>query len=135
MARKPERQRPTEARVIEIDTRRVLSRRQRHFGVIDIGSNSIRLVVYDDLSRAPFPRFNEKSFCALGAGLDETGRLREAAIAHAVDAIGRFAAIAPICGRLPRSRSPPQPNATMSRRSANGRTAMSARSSASGVCA
>ena len=62
----------------------MLSRRQRHFGVIDIGSNSIRLVVYDDLSRAPFPRFNEKSFCALGAGLDETGRLREAAIAHAV---------------------------------------------------
>jgi exopolyphosphatase/guanosine-5'-triphosphate,3'-diphosphate pyrophosphatase len=93
MARKPERQRSTDARVIEIDTKRVLSRRQRHFGVIDIGSNSIRLVVYDDLSRAPFPRFNEKSFCALGAGLDETGRLSEAAIAHAVDAIGRFAAI------------------------------------------
>ena len=94
MAKKAVRRRPTDARVIEIDTRRVLSRRQRHFGVIDIGSNSIRLVVYDDLSRAPFPRFNEKSFCALGAGLDATGRLEKAAIAHAVDAIGRFAAIA-----------------------------------------
>ena len=55
--------------------RRVLAREQHHFAVIDIGSNSIRLVVYDDLSRAPFARFNEKSFCALGAGLDETGRL------------------------------------------------------------
>ena len=60
----------TDARVIEIDTDRVLARKQRHFAVIDVGSNSIRLVVYDDLSRAPFPRFNEKSFVALGAGLD-----------------------------------------------------------------
>jgi exopolyphosphatase/guanosine-5'-triphosphate,3'-diphosphate pyrophosphatase len=94
MARKPDRPQPSEPRVIEIDTRRVLSRRQRHFGVIDIGSNSIRLVVYDDLSRAPFPRYNEKSFCALGAGLAETGRLADAAMAHAIDAIGRFEAIA-----------------------------------------
>jgi exopolyphosphatase/guanosine-5'-triphosphate,3'-diphosphate pyrophosphatase len=80
--------------VIEIDTERVLSRVQRHFAVIDIGSNSIRLVVYDDLSRAPFPRFNEKSFCALGAGLAETGRLAEDAMDLAVSAITRFAAIA-----------------------------------------
>lgn len=94
MARMPGRARPSEPRVIEIDTRRVLSRRQRHFGVIDIGSNSIRLVVYDDLSRAPFPRFNEKSFCALGEGLAETGRLSEAAMEKALDAIGRFEAIA-----------------------------------------
>jgi exopolyphosphatase / guanosine-5'-triphosphate,3'-diphosphate pyrophosphatase len=84
----------TEARVIEIDTARVLARKQRHFAVIDIGSNSIRLVVYDDLSRAPFPRFNEKSFCALGASLDASGRLADAAIAMAVRAVRRFDAIA-----------------------------------------
>ena len=84
----------SEPRVIEIDTHRVLHRVQRHFAVIDIGSNSIRLVIYDDLGRAPFPRFNEKSFCALGAGLDDTGRLSAEAIDRAVHAIRRFAAIA-----------------------------------------
>jgi hypothetical protein len=44
-------------------------------------------------------------------------------------------AIPPIPGRLPRSRSPPQPKTTTSLRVANGRTASSARSSASGVWA
>ncbi len=81
-------------RVIEIDTERVLGRVQQHFAVIDIGSNSIRLVVYDDLSRSPFPRFNEKSFCALGAGIDDDGVLSAEAIERAVHAIRRFDAIA-----------------------------------------
>jgi exopolyphosphatase/guanosine-5'-triphosphate,3'-diphosphate pyrophosphatase len=94
MARAAARRQETDPRVIEIDTARVLSRVQQHFAVIDIGSNSIRLVVYDDLSRAPFPRFNEKSFCALGAGLAETGRLADDAMDLAVNAITRFAAIA-----------------------------------------
>ena len=94
MARAQARPKSTDPRVIEIDTRRVLSREQKHFAVVDIGSNSIRLVVYDDLSRAPFPRFNEKSFCALGAGLDDAGRLDPAAIEMAVRAVGRFEAIA-----------------------------------------
>lgn len=86
--------RQTDARVIEIDTERVLGRDQSHYGVIDIGSNSIRLVVYDSLGRAPFPRFNEKSFCALGAGIDEQGDLSAEAIARALHAIRRLAAIA-----------------------------------------
>lgn len=94
MAKQPARRETSDPRVIEIDTRRILAREQHHFAVVDIGSNSIRLVVYDDLSRAPFPRFNEKSFCALGAGFDEEGRLSDAAIAQAVDAVGRFEAIA-----------------------------------------
>jgi exopolyphosphatase / guanosine-5'-triphosphate,3'-diphosphate pyrophosphatase len=81
-------------RVIEIDTQRVLDRVQHHFAVIDIGSNSIRLVVYDDLSRAPFARFNEKSFVALGAGIDKSGRLSDEAIGRAVHAVRRFEAIA-----------------------------------------
>ena len=94
MRAEPVREKLTDARVIEIDTQRVLAREQHHFGVIDIGSNSIRLVVYDDLSRAPFPRFNEKSLCALGAGLDHTGRLSPDAIELAVNAVERFGAIA-----------------------------------------
>lgn len=94
MATSHTRQKSFDARIIEIDTRRVLARDQRHFVVIDIGSNSIRLVVYDDLSRAPFPRFNEKSFCALGAGIDASGRLSSEAIEMAVHAVRRFEAIA-----------------------------------------
>jgi exopolyphosphatase/guanosine-5'-triphosphate,3'-diphosphate pyrophosphatase len=83
-----------EPRIIEIDTKRVLGRKQSHFGVIDIGSNSIRLVVYDDLSRAPFPRFNEKSLCALGAGIDNEGNFSTEAMAKALRAIRRFSVIA-----------------------------------------
>ncbi len=62
--------------------------------VIDIGSNSVRLVIYDDLSRAPFPRFNEKSLCGLGRDLDTTGELPEEAIAATVNAVHRYCAIA-----------------------------------------
>lgn len=65
-----------------------------HFAVVDIGSNSVRLVVYDDLSRAPFPRFNEKSLCGLGAGMDKDGRLSTDAIDRTVRALRRFRAIA-----------------------------------------
>jgi exopolyphosphatase/guanosine-5'-triphosphate,3'-diphosphate pyrophosphatase len=84
----------TDPRRIEIDTDRVLARRQSHYGIIDVGSNSIRLVVYDDLSRAPFPRFNEKSLVALGAGLDDQGRFAKAAFDGALRAIRRFGAVA-----------------------------------------
>lgn len=83
-----------EPRRIEIDTDRVLSHKPEHYGIIDLGSNSIRLVVYDDLGRAPFPRFNEKSLVALGAGLDDEGRFTEEAIDGALAAIRRFDAIA-----------------------------------------
>lgn len=84
----------TEPRHIDIDTQRVIERQQSHYGVIDIGSNSIRLVVYDDLSRAPFPRFNEKSMVALGAGLDANERFTDETIARALHAISRLSAIA-----------------------------------------
>lgn len=79
---------------MSMDTTRILERKQTHYGVIDIGSNSIRLVVYDDLSRAPFPRFNEKSMVALGSGLDADGRFTDDTIARALHAIHRLSAIA-----------------------------------------
>lgn len=81
-------------RRIEIDVERVLARGQSHYGIIDVGSNSMRLVVYDELSRAPFPRFNEKSMVALGAGLDDQGRFTETALANCLRVIRRFATIA-----------------------------------------
>ncbi|MEM9761235.1 MAG: Ppx/GppA phosphatase family protein [Pseudomonadota bacterium] len=66
--------------------------------VIDIGSNSVRLVVYDTLSRAPFPRFNEKSFCRLGADRAADGRLAADAINHAIRSVHRFHAISQAMG-------------------------------------
>lgn len=65
-----------------------------HVAVVDLGSNSVRLVVYDELSRAPFPRFNEKSLCRLGASLDEDGNLGEEAMRCVERALERFTAIA-----------------------------------------
>ena len=79
-------------RPLELDAARA-GRERPHHGVVDMGSNSVRLVVYDALSRAPFPRFNEKSLCRLGEGLGETGRLSEESFARTVDACRRFRAI------------------------------------------
>lgn len=63
-------------------------------GVIDIGSNSVRLVVYEGLSRAPTVLFNEKVLCGLGAGLATTGRMDEEGIECAIAALRRFRALA-----------------------------------------
>lgn len=46
-------------------------------GVVDLGSNSVRLVVYEGHSRSPMPIFNEKAVLRLGRGLQATGRLNE----------------------------------------------------------
>jgi exopolyphosphatase/guanosine-5'-triphosphate,3'-diphosphate pyrophosphatase len=68
--------------------------RRPPYGIIDIGSNSVRLVVYDQLGRAPLPRFNEKSLCRLGEGLAETGAILPENFRRTVEATRRFAAIA-----------------------------------------
>jgi exopolyphosphatase/guanosine-5'-triphosphate,3'-diphosphate pyrophosphatase len=58
--------------------------------VIDIGSNSIRLVVFDGLTRAPIPLFNEKMFAALGKTVGETGRLNPEGVAQAFETLTRY---------------------------------------------
>jgi len=58
--------------------------------IIDIGSNSVRLVAYDGLSRAPTPLYNEKVLCGLGRNVLTTGRLNEEAVARALAALARF---------------------------------------------
>ena len=58
--------------------------------IIDIGSNSVRLVAYDGLVRAPTPLYNEKVLCGLGRNVLTTGRLNEEAVARALAALGRF---------------------------------------------
>jgi exopolyphosphatase/guanosine-5'-triphosphate,3'-diphosphate pyrophosphatase len=63
-------------------------------GIIDVGSNSIRLVVYERASRAPLPVFNEKVLCGLARGLDATGRLNAAGVELALANIDRFVTLA-----------------------------------------
>lgn len=62
--------------------------------MLDIGSNSIRLVVYDHEGLSPIPVFNEKALCGLGRGLDETGALAVEAMGSALTNLQRFAEIA-----------------------------------------
>ena len=59
-------------------------------GVVDIGSNSVRLVVFDGAARSPAYFFNEKIMCALGAGMSETGRLNPEGRLRALGAVRRF---------------------------------------------
>jgi exopolyphosphatase/guanosine-5'-triphosphate,3'-diphosphate pyrophosphatase len=59
-------------------------------GVIDIGSNSVRLVVYEGLSRNPSPIFNEKVLCGLGREVQSTGLLALDAMDKALAALRRF---------------------------------------------
>ncbi len=67
-------------------------------GVIDIGSNSIRLVVFDGDGRAPHPIFNEKVLCGLGRGLERSGRLNTEGVALALDNLNRFSGLARAMG-------------------------------------
>ena len=62
-------------------------------GVVDIGSNSIRLVVFDRLTRVPIALFNEKVLCGLGRGLETTGRLNATGVEMALAHLTRFVTI------------------------------------------
>lgn len=68
-----------------------IKRRQEPVGIVDIGSNSIRLCVYDGAARVPVPLFNEKAVCGLGQGLGASGRLNPEGVEHALSVVGRFA--------------------------------------------
>ncbi len=61
--------------------------------IVDIGSNSVRLVVYQALSRAPTPFFNEKVMCGLGRGVVTSGRLPEEGVDKALKALRRYRAL------------------------------------------
>jgi exopolyphosphatase / guanosine-5'-triphosphate,3'-diphosphate pyrophosphatase len=76
--------------LFEDPSARALSR----VGVLDVGSNSVRLVVFDGAARSPAYFFNEKILCGLGAGLSETGRLNPEGRVRAMAAIKRFKLLA-----------------------------------------
>src|SRR3546814_17666233 len=75
------------------DSRRPVLRGER-IAIIDIGSNSIRLVIHDKAARVLLQVFNEKVMCGLGRGLGETGRLNAEGVARALTNLPRFAAVA-----------------------------------------
>lgn len=66
----------------------------RRRAIVDIGSNSIRLVVYDGPARTPVVLFNEKVSAGLGAALSSTGRIDDAAMERGVAALVRFSCLA-----------------------------------------
>ena len=63
-------------------------------GVVDVGSNSVRMVVFDGAARSPAYFYNEKIMCGLGKGLAETGRLNPEGRIRALAALKRFALLA-----------------------------------------
>src|SRR5271169_5647181 len=85
-------------RSLELNPERAGRAGRAPYAIIDIGSNSVRLVVYDQLGRAPLPRFNEKSLCRLGDGLAETGAIAADGFRRTVEALRRFRGIADAMG-------------------------------------
>jgi len=66
----------------------------RRLGVVDLGSNSVRLVIFEGLTRNPQVVFNEKAILGLGRGLHATGRLNEEAIGECITVLERYAVVA-----------------------------------------
>ena len=65
--------------------------------IVDIGSNSVRLVSYEALVRSPTPTFNEKVLCGLGRGVATSGALPEDGVVKAIAALKRFKVL---CGSM-----------------------------------
>jgi exopolyphosphatase/guanosine-5'-triphosphate,3'-diphosphate pyrophosphatase len=66
--------------------------------VFDIGSNSVRLVAYEGLTRSPTPIFNEKVLAGLGREVQTTGLLAPDAVEKALGALMRFRALCDTMG-------------------------------------
>lgn len=66
----------------------------RPLAIVDIGSNSVRLVIYRGLTRTPVPMLNEKATCALGKGLQDSGVLHPQGVVQALQAVSRFVQVA-----------------------------------------
>jgi exopolyphosphatase/guanosine-5'-triphosphate,3'-diphosphate pyrophosphatase len=68
-------------------------KRASSVAVIDIGSNSVRLVVYETMARNLISVFNEKALCGLGREVQSTGLLAPDAVAKALTSLRRFRAL------------------------------------------
>src|ERR1700739_2602805 len=69
--------------------------------VVDLGSNSVRLVVYEGACRNPVAIFNEKAVLRLGRGLQASGRLNEEGMGQAFTVLHRYHAVARAMGAEP----------------------------------
>ncbi len=66
--------------------------------VVDIGSNSVRLVAYEGLTRSPAALFNEKALCGLGREVQSTGLLAADAVDQALTTLKRYSALCAAMG-------------------------------------
>jgi exopolyphosphatase/guanosine-5'-triphosphate,3'-diphosphate pyrophosphatase len=69
--------------------------------VVDLGSNSVRLVVFEGRRRNPVTIFNEKAVLRLGRGLEATGRLYDEGVTQALTVMHRYFAVARAMGAAP----------------------------------
>jgi len=69
--------------------------------VVDLGSNSVRLVIYEGEARNPVQIFNEKAVLRLAKGMTKTGRLDAAAMEQTETVLRRYAAIVRAMGASP----------------------------------
>jgi exopolyphosphatase/guanosine-5'-triphosphate,3'-diphosphate pyrophosphatase len=67
---------------------------QPRAAVVDLGSNSVRLVVFEGRGRNPSAIFNEKAVLRLGRGLHNSGRLNEDGLDQALTVLRRYHALA-----------------------------------------
>jgi exopolyphosphatase/guanosine-5'-triphosphate,3'-diphosphate pyrophosphatase len=79
-------------------TERTQSAAEERIAVVDLGSNSLRLVVFERLGGTLLPLLNEKVMCALGRGITATGRLNPDGVSLALLNLPRFVALARAIG-------------------------------------
>jgi exopolyphosphatase/guanosine-5'-triphosphate,3'-diphosphate pyrophosphatase len=83
------------------DRHHVIPRGTSRRAVVDLGSNSVRLVIYEGEARNPVQIFNEKAVLRLAKGMTKTGRLDEAAMLQTETVLRRYAAIVRAMGASP----------------------------------
>jgi len=78
---------------MQVDKNTIAQISKDYFAVIDIGSNTVRLVVYSDVVRVPDIIFNEKAFCGLGKDVGRTGLMDDVSMTKAIQTLKRFKAL------------------------------------------
>ena len=76
-----------------IKSKNSLKFKQTKLAIIDIGSNSIRMLIYEDFSSSRVPFFNEKAVCELGKNLDKSKKLHRSGTEYALKVLKRFSEI------------------------------------------